>query len=30
GKSTISLQYGHNKGANQTGMNIGKARHICD
>jgi len=30
GQSVISLQYGTNKGANQSGMNMGKGRSIND
>jgi hypothetical protein len=30
GKSIISLQYGTNKGANQSGLNFGKTRSILD
>jgi hypothetical protein len=30
GKSVIGLQYGSNKGASQSGMNIGQTRHIMD
>jgi hypothetical protein len=30
GKSVIGLQYGSNKGASQSGMNMGQTRHITD
>ena len=30
GKSVIGQQAGWNKGANQSGMNIGNCRHITD
>lgn len=29
-KNTVSLQYGSNKGANQSGINMGKGRSIVD
>ncbi|CAL1540009.1 unnamed protein product [Lymnaea stagnalis] len=29
-KNTVSLQYGSNKGANQSGLNMGKPRSILD
>jgi len=29
-KNTVSLQYGSNKGANQSGINMGKGRSIMD
>ncbi|BFZ09842.1 hypothetical protein BsWGS_12881 [Bradybaena similaris] len=29
-KNTVSLQYGSNKGANQSGINMGKPRSIVD
>jgi hypothetical protein len=29
-KNTVSLQYGSNKGANQSGINMGKSRSILD
>jgi len=29
-KNTVSLQYGSNKGANQSGINMGKGRAIMD
>lgn len=28
GQSVISLQYGSNKGANQSGINFGNTRHM--
>ena len=28
GQSVISLQYGSNKGANQSGVNFGNSRHM--
>ena len=30
GRNVIGLQYGSNKGANQSGMNFGKIRQILD